>query len=84
MKVDLVRRFGNWLNTEHSKFDSIMMVATLLHPTLRRVLSDGERAIAFKGVVQYSQKWYRSEHVNTSCSVPGGMVRKIYCNISST
>ena len=66
MKVALVRRFGNWLNPEHRKFDSIMMIATLLHPALRRVLTDGERDIAVKGALQYSRKWYPTEHVNSS------------------
>ena len=72
MQIAIVRRFGNWLNPEHQKFDSIMMVATLLHPALRRVLSDSERAIAVKGVLQYSRKWYPASHDDSSCGIIEG------------
>ena len=72
MQIAIVRRFGNWLNPEHQKFDSIMMVATLLHPALRRVLSDSERAIAVRGVLQYSKKWYPIERADSSGSTIEG------------
>ncbi|GAU92373.1 hypothetical protein RvY_04459-2 [Ramazzottius varieornatus] len=61
MRIDMVRRFGIWLNPEHEKFDPIIMAATLLHPKLRRVLKENERDIAKKGALQYSKKWYPSE-----------------------
>ena len=72
MQIALIRRFGIWLNPEHLKCDPIMMVATMLHPALRRVLSDGERAIAVKGVVQYSNKWYPTKQLSSFHNITEG------------
>ena len=72
MQIDLVRCFGIWLNPTHEKFDSIMMVATLLHPTLRRALTEEERDIAVRGVVHYSNKWYSTNNQQSAMELNKG------------
>ncbi|GAV03763.1 hypothetical protein RvY_14143 [Ramazzottius varieornatus] len=72
MQVDIVVRFGVWLNPEHLTFDPIMMVETLLHPALRRLLTEKEQTIAMKGVLQYDEKWNSTVNDDSSGSTNTG------------
>ncbi|GAU95730.1 hypothetical protein RvY_07303 [Ramazzottius varieornatus] len=72
MQVDIVARFGVWLNPEHLTFDPIMMVATLIHPALRRHLTEKEQTIAMKGVLQYGKKWNSTVNDDSSGSTNTG------------
>ncbi|GAV05987.1 LOW QUALITY PROTEIN: hypothetical protein RvY_16031 [Ramazzottius varieornatus] len=72
MQVDIVGRFGLWLNLEHLTIDHITMVATLLHPALRRLLTEMEQTIAMKGVLQYEKKWNSTVNDDSSGSTNPG------------
>ncbi|GAU89875.1 hypothetical protein RvY_02374 [Ramazzottius varieornatus] len=56
VQVDIVVRFGVRLNPVHLTFDPIMMEATLLHPALRRLLTEKEQTITMKGLLQYDKE----------------------------
>ncbi|GAU91434.1 hypothetical protein RvY_03685 [Ramazzottius varieornatus] len=71
IQVDIVVRFGEWLNHEHLTFDPIMMVATLLHPALRRLLTEKEQTMAMS-VLQYDKKWNSTVNDDSSGSTNTG------------
>ena len=72
MQIDLVRRFAIRLNPTHEKFDSIMMVATLLHLTLRRASTEEERYMAVRSVVHNSNEWYPTNNQQSAMELNEG------------